>query len=279
LDFLETYLQTFGDTPPADVTADLQQVGEKHPFFALTHFAEARRTQSREDVFRASMYAPDRTLLKAYMEGKPFPSVNDSSHTAPQQRSYAPVRRGNTAFSIIDFDALPPAPLKMSPLRIAANAIPVTQDAFLTAAIKIKTVQLLVLVQKVRAAVTTFIAENPAVMPSISAFVATPPHETPTNTPRRKRINRPEADRLLDSFLESNPSLMRSFATLAPTQTHVTVQRSVEEDRELVSETLAAIYEQQGNVSAAIDVYKKLCLLFPNKRPYFEGKITQLGLR
>ena len=43
-----------------------------------------------------------------------------------------------------------------------------------------------------------------------------------------------------------------------------------------VSETLARIFELQGNIPKAIYVYEQLSLIFPKKKPYFASQINLL---
>jgi tetratricopeptide (TPR) repeat protein len=51
---------------------------------------------------------------------------------------------------------------------------------------------------------------------------------------------------------------------------------SVQEDDDLVTETLAKIYADQGNLEKAIKAYQKLQLKYPEKRVYFAGRIEKI---
>lgn len=53
-------------------------------------------------------------------------------------------------------------------------------------------------------------------------------------------------------------------------------RESLSEEALPVSETLAKIYSEQGNISKAIDVYKQLCLIIPEKKSYFASQIKSL---
>ena len=48
------------------------------------------------------------------------------------------------------------------------------------------------------------------------------------------------------------------------------------EDRDVVTEAMADVWEKQGNTSKAIEIYNKLSLLNPSKSSYFAAKIEQL---
>lgn len=48
---------------------------------------------------------------------------------------------------------------------------------------------------------------------------------------------------------------------------------SVQESNDLVTETLAQVYEAQGKFDKALQAYQKLQLKFPEKRVYFAGRI------
>ncbi len=53
-------------------------------------------------------------------------------------------------------------------------------------------------------------------------------------------------------------------------------KESVDENKMPVSETLARIFELQGNIPKAIYVYEQLSLIFPKKKPYFVSQINLL---
>ncbi|HWC52259.1 MAG TPA: hypothetical protein VG676_01650, partial [Chitinophagaceae bacterium] len=48
------------------------------------------------------------------------------------------------------------------------------------------------------------------------------------------------------------------------------------EDRNVVTEAMAKVWEKQGNAAKAIEIYNKLGLLNPSKSSYFAAKIEQL---
>jgi hypothetical protein len=53
-------------------------------------------------------------------------------------------------------------------------------------------------------------------------------------------------------------------------------KKSVQENDEFITETLARIYAKQGNISKAIRTYQKLSLKFPEKSSYFAALIEEL---
>ncbi len=53
-------------------------------------------------------------------------------------------------------------------------------------------------------------------------------------------------------------------------------ERSVSENKDVISETLAKLLIQQGHKEKAILMYERLCLAFPEKSPYFAAEIEKL---
>lgn len=54
--------------------------------------------------------------------------------------------------------------------------------------------------------------------------------------------------------------------------------KSVAQDDEIISETLAAVFAKQGKKQHAIDIYLKLSLKFPEKKAYFADLIDSLSV-
>jgi hypothetical protein len=66
----------------------------------------------------------------------------------------------------------------------------------------------------------------------------------------------------------------------SPAQAEKKVEQLAEHslaEREVLTETMAEVWEKQGNKAKAIDIYQKLSLLDPSKSPYFAAKIEALN--
>jgi hypothetical protein len=89
--------------------------------------------------------------------------------------------------------------------------------------------------------------------------------------PRRKK---PGSD-LIDNFIsQSGSRVIRPDNEPASTEDHSL--DSLKEDEEILTETLAKIYLQQGYYLKAIHSYEKLSLKFPEKSVYFASQIESI---
>ena len=92
-----------------------------------------------------------------------------------------------------------------------------------------------------------------------------------TEQPAPKKLSRKE---LIDKFILENPSISRPKAEF---YNPISVaQNSIIDQENIVSETLAKIYEKQGYVEKAISIYEKLSLKYPEKSRYFAAQIERL---
>ena len=86
-----------------------------------------------------------------------------------------------------------------------------------------------------------------------------------------KKLSRKE---LIDKFIAENPSISRPKAEF---YNPISVaQNSIIDQENIVSETLAKIYEKQGYFDKAISIYEKLCLKYPEKSSSFAAQIERI---
>jgi hypothetical protein len=78
---------------------------------------------------------------------------------------------------------------------------------------------------------------------------------------------------IIDRFLQQEPRIVASKDRFSEVNL---AEKSVAEHGDLVSETLAQVFEKQGKTKKAIDLYEKLSLKYPEKSSYFAKKISAL---
>lgn len=102
---------------------------------------------------------------------------------------------------------------------------------------------------------------------------------------RAKEEEKPkdQLSRQLKSFTEWLKVMKRLPVSEIASSVSATDEKKVEKmaetsinDREVVTEAMAEVWEKQGNTAKANDIYQKLSLLNPAKSSYFAAKIEQL---
>jgi len=93
--------------------------------------------------------------------------------------------------------------------------------------------------------------------------------EPAKTTPAKK----PE-DQIIDKFIKTEPRIVASKSEFYSPGNMARL--SAREHEDLISETLARIYAQQGNNRKAIETYRKLSLKLPEKSAYFASLIRDL---
>jgi len=83
-----------------------------------------------------------------------------------------------------------------------------------------------------------------------------------------------KTDPIIERFIREEPQIK------PPNPEKLTLQNmakhSAEDVQEIVTETLAKIYADQGHYNKAIEAYKKLSLKYPEKSSYFAERISEL---
>lgn len=86
-----------------------------------------------------------------------------------------------------------------------------------------------------------------------------------------------QTEDLIDYFLKVNPRIVPKL-DMEDARGDISTP-GLEENDEIVTETLADIYEQQGHFLKARDAFEKLILKFPEKSTYFASRIKELDKR
>ena len=96
----------------------------------------------------------------------------------------------------------------------------------------------------------------------------------------KEKIEKPSPGKLkskseiVDQFIENSPRITRSKTDFYNPVDWV--RNSAIDKEEIISETLAKIYHNQGNTEKALKIYKKLCLKYPEKSSYFAALIEKI---
>jgi len=248
-EFLQQLRHFSGEINPgiADVTA-------RYPFFYAAHLLESIQFKATNPIkFEASirttsLLSPNRELLKNVVEGRMSGDV-DVIKKEPK----------TTAIVIVESPAIVPIEINTEPAvleQIAAYPELVKSEEISE---DIKDVQVESTERRM-----TFSSWLKKVGGS-NQHIETPSAE--------------ESDReaLIRKFIETEPQISKPQKASFYSAVEM-ARKSTEERDDIVSETLASVYAQQGDIARATRIYQKLCLLYPEKSSYFAVLIKNLSI-
>ena len=100
-----------------------------------------------------------------------------------------------------------------------------------------------------------------------------PPHVVEATEKKSDAVKEKSKEELLDDFIKNQPSITRPKAAFYnPLEV---AKESIVDQENIISETLATIYYDQGHLQKAIKIYQKLSLKYPEKSTYFAALIQK----
>ena len=122
--------------------------------------------------------------------------------------------------------------------------------------------------------VETDLPKEPIIEPDITPNL---PIELPIELPvdlLNQKAAKDQATSIIDKFIKDSPSIQKPLSEFfSPSNM---AAKSLEEDMDIATETLAKIYVRKGNYTKAIRIYQKLILYYPEKSNYFATLIESL---
>lgn len=230
---------------------EMAEVLMRFPYFYAAHLLQVVQLKKNnsikfeESIRTTSLQSPNRELLKNIVEGFIF-SVNENEK--PKEPEIISNKEPSTVSIEVHAEQPVLEQIDAYPERIHADQTTVNKQE-----------------NKI---------DVPVLMMPFSAWLK---QFGETNRPREATYSIEENGReaLIRKFIETEPQIGKPQKASFYSAVEM-ARKSIEERDDIISETLAAVYAQQGDVTRAKRIYQKLCLVYPEKRSYFAALIKKL---
>ncbi|MFO7979055.1 MAG: hypothetical protein R6U64_10385 [Bacteroidales bacterium] len=248
----EQFITLINKTPPVDRSSldFLQQVATEYPYcqpariLLARNLKEFKKEDFEKQVNQASAYATDRRKFQAILSDRPTVDI-PLKRKAPHEGEKATLE--SQAAQVV----IPSKPLPAQK-REERKKAPIL--GWLKKLLGSKPPD----------------KQHPGQQPLSDAM----PAEVAVAAAPKVANHRVNAQRqIIERFLQENPRMAIRKELLSDVNL---AGKSVADDHELVSETLAQVLAKQGKTQKALEVYRKLSLKYPEKSSYFAKIIEAL---
>jgi len=240
---------------------DIEKILVEYPYFQSARLLQIKNMNNQgsisydNELKRVAVWVTDRSKLFYLLDKRVLLSVDEYYTTAKQQET---TEFENTT---IDFSAL-------------TNVTTFDSENKLTPSDEDMNDELSQLIMSGSAQASPFFNVGDKV--DLEDFVNTfKKKRTTDNLKPKSPVNIEERrKKLIDNFIVDQPRITQKETNFS--EQEVIIPSSLKEEPEMITDTLAKIYINQGKYEKAILAYEKLSLKYPEKNIYFAGQIKKI---
>ena len=237
-------VSSYSSTP--DEIAILQKLVKEYPFSQIVHLLLANAskkedpTSFKESLTQAAFHSTDRIILKSLIENNLVPSEIHNTKATLSKKPLIPTKSNK-----IDADAL-----RAEVLENLHKLVQTKKDT------------------------SFWFEEIVDVQDKTIKPTSTPKSTTTKDTSKSTTTRVKKQSKIIDKFIKEKPTIRKNSKAANEKEDLAISSSNLRDD--VVSESLAKIFINQGKNEKAIDIYKKLIWKFPQKKALFAAQIEIL---